>query len=73
MLVSLLRRSISAGSKVLVKGYWLTCESLARQDGHLITRASTYKIPAVGDVPLRLNADLLENAPNSRVIGGARW
>ena len=52
----------------------LTCEEvLYREDGHLITRGpSTYKIPAVGDVPLKMNVHLLENAPNTRVIGGSK-
>lgn len=53
---------------------WLTCEEVLYSDeGRLLTPGpSTYKIPAVGDVPQSLNVKLLANAPNNRVIGGSK-
>jgi xanthine dehydrogenase large subunit len=53
---------------------WLTCEDL-RYDGQgrLTTHGpSTYKIPAVGDVPLDFRVALLDKAPNERVVGGSK-
>ena len=53
---------------------WLTCEEVIYNDsGKLITSGpSTYKIPAVGDIPSIMNVALLEDAPNYRVIGGSK-
>jgi xanthine dehydrogenase large subunit len=46
---------------------------LYSDEGRLLTPGpSTYKIPAVGDVPQSLNVKLLANAPNNRVIGGSK-
>jgi len=58
----------------LVQGLgWLTCEELLYRDGALLTHGpSTYKIPAVGDVPLDLRVSLLENAREEMVIGGSK-
>jgi xanthine dehydrogenase large subunit len=53
---------------------WLTCED-PRVDPSgrpLTTGPSTYKIPAVGDVPLDLRVDLLPRAPNEQVVGGSK-
>jgi len=53
---------------------WLTCED-PRTDASgrsLTTGPSTYKIPAVGDVPLDLRVDLLSRAPNEQVVGGSK-
>ena len=61
-------------SKGFVQGMgWLTTEEvLFRDSGEQITCGpSTYKIPAVGDVPA-LNVRLLEDVPNHRVIGGSK-
>jgi len=53
---------------------WLTSEEvLFRDNGSLITSGpSTYKIPAVGDVPQDLRVNLLNDAPNHRVVGGSK-
>ncbi|MFT4623488.1 MAG: xanthine dehydrogenase large subunit [Myxococcota bacterium] len=53
---------------------WLTCEDVLYDDaGRLITHGpSTYKIPAVGDVPLDMRVALLDRAPNDRVVGGSK-
>ncbi|MED6309424.1 MAG: molybdopterin cofactor-binding domain-containing protein, partial [Pseudomonadota bacterium] len=59
----------------LVQGMgWLTCEDV-RFDaaGQLLTQGpSTYKIPAVGDVPLEFNVHLLSKADNPKVVGGSK-
>jgi len=53
---------------------WLTTEELhVDQSGRLLTHGpSTYKIPAAGDVPLDFRVDLLENAPNPKVVRGSK-
>ncbi len=53
---------------------WLTCEEvLFRDDGSPVTTGpSTYKIPAVGDVPLDLRVGLLPKAPQPGVIHGSK-
>jgi xanthine dehydrogenase large subunit len=53
---------------------WLTCEEvLVTADGHPVTLGpSTYKIPAVGDVPLDFRVELLQGAPQPGVIGGSK-
>ena len=53
---------------------WLTDEELLLDDaGRVITSGpSTYKIPAVGDVPLDLRVHLLERAPQPGVIHGSK-
>ncbi len=53
---------------------WLTCEEvLFREDGSPITTGpSTYKIPAVGDVPVDLRVDLLPKAPQPGVVHGSK-
>ena len=53
---------------------WLTAEELLLDDaGRVITSGpSTYKIPAVGDVPLDLRVNLLERAPQPEVIHGSK-
>ena len=53
---------------------WLTCEDPRTDDAgrSLTTGPSTYKIPAVGDVPLDLRVDLLARAPNEQVVGGSK-
>lgn len=53
---------------------WLTTEELTWDDaGRLLTHGpSTYKIPALGDVPEDLRVALLERAPQERVIHGSK-
>ncbi len=53
---------------------WLTCEEvvLAPDGGRLTRGPGTYKIPAVGDVPLDLRIQLLENAREDGVIHGSK-
>lgn len=53
---------------------WLTCEEvLTTDDGHPITLGpSTYKIPAIGDVPLDLRVQLLPRAEQPGVIHGSK-
>ena len=53
---------------------WLTCEEvLATDDGHPITLGpSTYKIPAIGDVPVDLRVELLPRAAQPGVIHGSK-
>lgn len=53
---------------------WLTCEEvLFRDDGSPVTTGpSTYKIPAVGDVPLEFTVDLLPKAPQPGVVHGSK-
>ena len=53
---------------------WLTAEEvLFRLDGSPVTTGpSTYKIPAVGDVPLVFNVALLPKAPQPGVIHGSK-
>ncbi|MEM6296539.1 MAG: xanthine dehydrogenase molybdopterin binding subunit [Myxococcota bacterium] len=53
---------------------WLTCEEvLFADDGRpLTTGPSTYKIPAIGDVPLDFRVDLLPKAPQPGVIHGSK-
>jgi len=53
---------------------WLTCEEvLATDDGHPVTVGpSTYKIPAIGDVPLDFRVELLPRAPQPGVIHGSK-
>lgn len=53
---------------------WLTCEDPRVDDSGrpLTTGPSTYKIPAVGDVPLDFRVDLLPRAANERVVGGSK-
>jgi xanthine dehydrogenase large subunit len=49
---------------------WLTCEEVIfNEQGRLLTHApSTYKIPALGDVPEDFRVKLLEGAPQAEVI-----
>lgn len=48
-------------------------EILFNPSGHpLTTGPSTYKIPAVGDVPMDLRVELLERAPAEGVIHGSK-
>jgi xanthine dehydrogenase large subunit len=53
---------------------WLTCEEvLVTADGHPLTLGpSTYKIPAIGDVPLDFRVELLRDAEQPGVIGGSK-
>lgn len=53
---------------------WLTCEEvLTTDDGHPVTLGpSTYKIPAIGDVPLDFRVDLLPRAEQPGVIHGSK-
>jgi xanthine dehydrogenase large subunit len=53
---------------------WLTCEEvLVTADGHPVTLGpSTYKVPAIGDVPLDFRVELLRGAPQPGVIGGSK-
>ena len=53
---------------------WLTGEEVLFDDeGRCITHGpSTYKIPAVGDVPLEFNVKLLEKAPRPGVVFGSK-
>lgn len=53
---------------------WLSCEEVIFDDrGRLLTHGpSTYKIPAVGDVPLDFRVRLLERAPAQGVIHGSK-
>jgi xanthine dehydrogenase large subunit len=53
---------------------WLTMEEvLYSESGHpLTTGPSTYKIPAVGDVPTDMRVQLLERAPAEGVIHGSK-
>jgi xanthine dehydrogenase large subunit len=59
----------------LVQGIgWLTNEDvLFGPEGEVRTLGpSTYKVPAVGDVPLDLRVALLEGAPQPGTIGGSK-
>ncbi len=53
---------------------WLTCEEMVwDENGHAVTVGpSTYKIPAVGDVPLTFEVRLLERATAPDVIHGSK-
>ena len=53
---------------------WLTMEEvLYGDDGRLLTPGpSTYKIPAIGDVPRDFRVNLLERAPQPGVIHGSK-
>jgi xanthine dehydrogenase large subunit len=53
---------------------WLTMEEILHApDGRLITSGpSTYKIPAIGDVPTDLRVALLERAPQPQVVHGSK-
>ncbi len=53
---------------------WLTMEELLfSEEGRLLTPGpSTYKIPAVGDVPADFRVRLLERAAQDGVIGGSK-
>lgn len=53
---------------------WLTWEELVFNDkGFLTTHSpSTYKIPAIGDVPEEFNVHLLERAPQEDVVYGSK-
>jgi xanthine dehydrogenase large subunit len=53
---------------------WLTCEELCTDEtGRLLTHGpSTYKIPAVGDVPDHFEVALLDGVPNRKVIGQSK-
>ncbi|MCB9712551.1 MAG: xanthine dehydrogenase molybdopterin binding subunit [Myxococcales bacterium] len=53
---------------------WLTCEEvLVTDDGHPITVGpSTYKVPAIGDVPVDFRVELLPRAPQPGVIHGSK-
>ncbi len=53
---------------------WLTMEELVFDaDGGLLSHSpSTYKIPAVGDIPRALHVHLLERAPQDDVIYGSK-
>ena len=53
---------------------WLTMEEvLYTKEGRLLTHGpSTYKIPAVGDVPVDFRVSLLERAPQPGVIHGSK-
>ncbi len=57
------------------QGYgWLTMEEVlfSNTGAPLTTGPSTYKIPAVGDMPLDLRVALLERAPQPGVIHGSK-
>jgi xanthine dehydrogenase molybdopterin binding subunit len=52
---------------------WLTMEEVLFDQGRLLTHGpSTYKIPAVGDVPLDLRVKLLDRATQPGVIQGSK-
>ncbi|MDP6932421.1 MAG: xanthine dehydrogenase molybdopterin binding subunit [Myxococcota bacterium] len=53
---------------------WLTCEEVLFDDqGRLLTHSpSTYKIPAVGDVPTDFRTHLLDRAHQEEVIHGSK-
>jgi xanthine dehydrogenase large subunit len=53
---------------------WLTCEEvLYGDDGRLLTPGpSTYKIPAIGDVPRDFRVELLARAPQPGVVHGSK-
>jgi xanthine dehydrogenase large subunit len=53
---------------------WLTCEEvLYGDDGRLLTPGpSTYKIPAIGDVPRDFRVELLQRAPQPGVVHGSK-
>jgi xanthine dehydrogenase large subunit len=53
---------------------WLTMEELVfGKQGELLTHSpSTYKIPAVGDVPIEFRVKLLEDAHNPGVVHGSK-
>jgi xanthine dehydrogenase large subunit len=53
---------------------WLTCEEvLFTKEGQPVTLGpSTYKIPAIGDVPVDMRVELLQGAPQPGVIGGSK-
>lgn len=49
---------------------WVTTEDLKwNKDGKLLNASpDTYKIPTITDIPVELNIELLENAPNNNTI-----
>ncbi|MCB9566694.1 MAG: xanthine dehydrogenase molybdopterin binding subunit [Myxococcales bacterium] len=53
---------------------WLTCEEVLWDDkGRLLTHGpSTYKIPAIGDVPVDFRVELLSRADQGSVIHGSK-
>lgn len=53
---------------------WLTCEEvLVSDDGRPLTVGpSTYKVPAIGDVPVDFRVELLPRAPQPGVIHGSK-
>jgi len=53
---------------------WLTMEEVIYDDqGRLLTHGpSTYKIPALGDVPVEFHTSLLSEASQDGVIGGSK-
>lgn len=58
-----------------VQGYgWLTMEEyLQTDDGRPITLGpSTYKVPALGDVPVDFRVELLDRADQPDVVGGSK-
>jgi xanthine dehydrogenase large subunit len=59
----------------LVQGIgWLTTEDVLLTPEGAVQNVgpSTYKIPAVGDVPVELHVHLLENSPQPGTIGGSK-
>lgn len=53
---------------------WLTCEQIVNDSkGRPLTLGpSTYKVPAIGDVPVDMHVKLLERAPQAGVIHGSK-
>lgn len=53
---------------------WLTTEELKWDEkGHLLTHSpDTYKLPAIGDVPLIFNVSFLKNATQKNVVFGSK-
>lgn len=53
---------------------WLTTEELVfDESGHLLTHSpSTYKVPAIGDVPEDFRVDLLPSSPHDGTIHGSK-
>jgi xanthine dehydrogenase large subunit len=58
-----------------IQGYgWLTMEEVIYSDTGVLKTpgASTYKVPAMGDVPLQMNVSLLERADQFSTIHGSK-
>ena len=52
---------------------WVTTEALYYEQGRLLSRSpSTYKIPAITDLPKIFNIELIENKENKVNVAGSK-